>query len=501
MDNSPYYEDCGGAGAFISGLLDVYPNTQYRIIVGKRGVCESLGDSQDKWGGGGVGYLSNYVGCGGGGRSAIQAWEPLPNGTYQWQDIVVAGGGGGVHGYVESCEEGGGGAASWNSTGRRGGDQVQTTESSLLFVFGGLGYYCGGGSNTSGGQCPHPGGKGYGGDAITLLGSEYIGYGSGGGGGWYGGGGGATLSADLSAGGGGSSYIERLASPVGDEAPPDRYHQSPGTWSEFWDCGSGDGYHCGVGASARNGRVVMVALCVDPSSSATRTASRTATASATPSSTASPYPTPSVSPSPYDPLWLLLQPLAGRTYSSTTIATGEQAVTYQLKLFESLMKKNSSSSTDVRLGVFSGLRFIQSSPYNTRPPMCLGARRAALLFSGGDQCQPPAGGFRTSAKVFISCNSTSSAILGVAGAVSVEPDVDYDITTCTYTLHLWVGCTGNAIFSMICLPDESPTRAPTPSVSSSAILAGNIVNEQRYSRPRTVPVVGSFSVTGASLLP
>ncbi len=60
----------GGAGAYVTGLLNVSAGTTLRIIVGRAGLCSNSGNALDVNGAGGDGYASNcgYVGCGGGGR-------------------------------------------------------------------------------------------------------------------------------------------------------------------------------------------------------------------------------------------------------------------------------------------------------------------------------------------------------------------------------------------------------------------------------------------------
>ena len=180
----------GGAGATVSGLIDVVEGQVIEIRVGNSGGCPNGG-----YNGGANGGSANSTangGCGGGGASDIRI---APYGISD--RIVVAGGGGGMGG--GNTQAIGGNGACVN-----GGAGVSP------FGFGG-----GGGSAFAGGNGGPPwiGSGNYGGSGSLAQGGNgaidpcyNVGPGGGGGGGNYGGGGGGSdcfASGILGGGGGG----------------------------------------------------------------------------------------------------------------------------------------------------------------------------------------------------------------------------------------------------------------------------------------------------------
>ena len=171
----------GGAGAYVEGALEVFPDQKLVVVTGGGGPVHA---GNIAFGGGGSG---TYYGSDGGGRSAIQDANE--------NDLVTAGGGGGSYGYQ------GGSSTSYSGnviqlTAFAGASNVMTTSAS---TGGG-----GGGNITFGGRA---GTSPYG---PCSAGNKYqggIGNGNcacGGGGGYYGGGSG------FGAAGGGSSYLGNL---------------------------------------------------------------------------------------------------------------------------------------------------------------------------------------------------------------------------------------------------------------------------------------------------
>ena len=229
----------GGAGAYVSGVLAVTPNSSYTVITGQGGIYNDAA-GPDAYGGGG-GALQNYgneSNGGGGGRSAIRN-------VANTADLVDAGGGGGGGGgYTEIY---GGGAASWVGTANAG-----------------QGPYAGqGGSQGAGGQS---GGQGLIGAFGYNSGGLYQGsknnndYAGGGGGGYYGGGGGGANNprgsgppGTSSGGGGGSSYTGGISNATGANSP-NGYYTAPGQNITYYQTGVAQGNLTTGG----NGLVVII---------------------------------------------------------------------------------------------------------------------------------------------------------------------------------------------------------------------------------------------------
>ena len=247
----------GGAGAYLTGILNVFPGELLTIIVGQggRGISQSAANSgtTSAYGGGGAvltnGNGNSYGNGGGGGRSAIQRASA---------DIVTVGAGGGT-----GCSSGPGyttyfgGAGSYNGNGSDGGG-YNTTQSGK------------GGTLTAGGAAgPNqpsynnnatPGSKNQGGSGDAW---------SGGGGSGYYGGGGASDNGGFGngGGGGGSSYIDNLTS-VGGANSTDGY-SAPGTSVSFYQAGVAVGAYVGTASTATNGGnglvvVIPVSAAVPP---------------------------------------------------------------------------------------------------------------------------------------------------------------------------------------------------------------------------------------------
>lgn len=180
----------GGAGARVSGTIQVSPNATIQVLVGGGGRSSLLLEQT-------LYTTAYYLAGGGGGRSAILTSGGVP--------IAVAGGGGGAY----NNKAGNGGfdgedvPNSGGSLGARGGTQTH----------GGAGgsvddHHAQAGSRGQGGDAFAEGswafsveqssGRAYGGGGMAI-------YGGGGGGGFYGGGGGIGFS-----GAGGSSYTGGL---------------------------------------------------------------------------------------------------------------------------------------------------------------------------------------------------------------------------------------------------------------------------------------------------
>jgi hypothetical protein len=247
----------GGAGAYLTGILNVFPGELLTIIVGQggRGISQSAANSgtTSAYGGGGAvltnGNGNSYGNGGGGGRSAIQRASA---------DIVTVGAGGGTGvasgpGYTYFS----GGAGSYNGAGSDG-TGFTTTQAGK------------GGTLTAGGAAgPNtptynnnatPGSKNQGGTADAWSG--------GGGSGYYGGGGASDNGGYGSGGGGGgSSYIDNLTS-VGGANSTDGY-SAPGTSVSFYQAGVAVGAYVGTASTATNGGnglvvVIPVSAAVPP---------------------------------------------------------------------------------------------------------------------------------------------------------------------------------------------------------------------------------------------
>ena len=219
----------GGAGAYISGTLDVIPGQVLSILVGQGGRTTT-----QSYGGGGKGgtYSSGTWGTGGGGRSAI-----LLGGS----ELVTVGGGGGA-------------GAATSASGGYGGYTVGSP--GLVSAVGG-----GGGTLTSGGV------------AVTTnvylatngslhQGGDSISFGGGGGGGYYGGAGGAAyaqsgVSGDRTSGGGGGGGSSTPSSGswtlvVGSNSP-----NGQGTAPATTVSGYVSGVASGSGTTGGNGLVIL----------------------------------------------------------------------------------------------------------------------------------------------------------------------------------------------------------------------------------------------------
>jgi len=202
----------GGAGAYVSGKLNVTSNTDLTVIVGGKGLRASgTTAALGGFGGGGASGASNNVNSfaagSGGGRSSLQ----ITPGT----DAVTAGAGGGCgtgnSGQNDGSFGGGGGAPN----GSAGGDNNSGTQ-------GGPGGGKGG-TTTSGGAgttAVSPAVNSSAGSLYTASAGGSAAYaGGGGGGGYYGGSGGAgssnmTVLHAVGGGGGGSSFTTNLIAPV-----------------------------------------------------------------------------------------------------------------------------------------------------------------------------------------------------------------------------------------------------------------------------------------------
>jgi hypothetical protein len=205
-----------GKGGRVQATLSVTPGATLYIYVGGSGTNSAGGSvlAAGGWNGGGTGGNYSTSGGGGGGASDIRV-----NGTALTDRKIVAGGAGGFgfNGPYTAGGHGGGLKAQWagsaSSTGcvtsteasfLNDGDACETPGTSVNFGRGG--------SQTSGGDTPSTGDKGFPG-ALGIGGNGGTGSspcngpcpGGGGGGGYYGGGGGGA-----GPGGGGSSYTDPL---------------------------------------------------------------------------------------------------------------------------------------------------------------------------------------------------------------------------------------------------------------------------------------------------
>lgn len=224
------YVASGGAGAFVSGTINIASGTtSYTVIVGQGG---SPGGGSVTYGGGGRVTASGNTAGSGGGRSAIGS-------------IIAAGGGGGATATVNLTNGGGNGGGPNGTKGYIFGGTVWSGDGATTTAAG-----AGQGSGTAG-----SGSKG--GDGGGPNGA-----GGGGGGGWFGGGGGTGVSWNNldgpGVGGGGSSWhngtITNFTSMTGSfwGTNPTDPDYNPGI--------SGGGDNTGGGASGRggNGRVVII---------------------------------------------------------------------------------------------------------------------------------------------------------------------------------------------------------------------------------------------------
>ena len=217
----------GGAGAYVSGILNVTPGETLRIVVGLGGsVNTTTTATLDRGGGGAAGNPPNACSSGGG-RSAIQ--RGLDN------DIVVAGGGSGS-GWRQ------GAAATWFGTSGAG--------TSVNGANGG-----GGGTQTAGGAAGVVSGYSASTAGSKGQGGTGGGYASGGGGGWYGGGGGGVSPGNGGTGGAGSSYIDLLSSPSGQNGG---VPTAPATTSSYYGGGAAAGGQIGGPTTGGNGRIVLI---------------------------------------------------------------------------------------------------------------------------------------------------------------------------------------------------------------------------------------------------
>jgi hypothetical protein len=196
--------NCGGAGAFVSGVITIGTASNYYVVVGGGGGVRING-STAAGGYGGGGSSSHNGAAAGGGYSGIFITSSTPA---QANAIIIAGGGGGAGQDVVNQQGGSGGAIDPTSgsgiTAQAGGN-------------GGLNGYTGGGGGgygSGGGAGGVPtSGSGTGNSGTALQGGQgntaNNGYGGGGGGGYYGGGGGIFNGGGggSTGGGGGSSFV------------------------------------------------------------------------------------------------------------------------------------------------------------------------------------------------------------------------------------------------------------------------------------------------------
>jgi hypothetical protein len=212
-----------GAGAFVSGTVNVTPGATYSIVVGKNGNTNGTVRGTMAEGGGGAGSYSYF---GGGGFSGIFSGGSLVIGSL----VAIAGGGG---------------TASFGPRGGSGGVLTGGTGTSP-----GGGYPGTGGTQTAGGTTLP-------GTFTSTYGEQFFGgagriEGPGGGGGYYGGGGSDPRfqPGQLYAGsGGGSSYTGGFASILGtaDGATPNgsTTTQPGGTTNQYYVSPWGQGLQHG----------------------------------------------------------------------------------------------------------------------------------------------------------------------------------------------------------------------------------------------------------------
>jgi hypothetical protein len=219
-----------GAGAFVSGTVNVSPGATYSIVVGKNGNTNGTVRGTMAQGGGGLGQYSYF---GGGGFSGIFSGASLVIGSL----VAIAGGGG---------------TASFSRLGGSGG-----------VITGGSGSSTNGGYPGTGGT-QTAGGTTLPGTFTVTYGEQFFGgagriEGPGGGGGYYGGGGSDCRfqPGQLYAGsGGGSSYTGGFASILGtaDGVAPNgsTTTQPGGTTNQY--------YVAPWGAGLQHGYAVIVTL-------------------------------------------------------------------------------------------------------------------------------------------------------------------------------------------------------------------------------------------------
>lgn len=200
----------GGAGAEVTAMVGVNPNSTVYVEVGGNG---GNGNGVKAYNGGGAGSF----GAGGGGgasdiRTCAAASCPLTGDVSTDPRLLVAGGGG----EINTSNGGSGGNADYNSTNPpgNGGDGV-TCQSQAGETASGPGGAGATGSAAGGNGSAGQGGYGY----FSKNADMSVGAGAGGGG-WFGGGGGSlnqTLQGPFCGGGGGSgsSYATSLAFNVG----------------------------------------------------------------------------------------------------------------------------------------------------------------------------------------------------------------------------------------------------------------------------------------------
>lgn len=187
----------GGVGGHTYGEILLLNDTIYKIWVGGPGlICNSnVSGVYGGFGGGGLCGRTNlstsYVGSGGGLTGLFLNTVDHNN------SVLIAGGGAG--GSIESRPVNGG-----NGGGITGGPGEFNNYKP---VGQGGTQYAGGAAGTFSyhNTIPYPGGKLYGGNAVSNITQTYSG--GGGGSGYYGGGAGSTNNTSGSAGGGGSSFI------------------------------------------------------------------------------------------------------------------------------------------------------------------------------------------------------------------------------------------------------------------------------------------------------
>lgn len=225
----------GGAGAYVSGLIEVTPGELLRITVGTAGEPIN-GVTSEVTGGGGKGGPGASSG---GGYSAIARKDPS---TGQWTPIVLAAGGGAASYAYNFTRHGGPG--SHNGTAYRGGDLQQSIfaggELSLdpLAVGGGGASLVNGGrgvlqNKTAPGAAAASGSALQGGSFCPGC-SPVFKFGASGGGGLFGGGSGSA------GGGGGSSLMSNLLNAKGQTAKREAHwlaagRDDPGYLSGFGD--------------------------------------------------------------------------------------------------------------------------------------------------------------------------------------------------------------------------------------------------------------------------
>lgn len=223
------FNDYGGGGGYVNGVLNVTPGDVLKIIVGGGG---KTGMGPGAYGGGGAKSGGNAAfGARGGGRSAVRNAADT--------ELITAGGGGG-----------GGGSSQSNYAGAGGGG-------GYVGGYGNFGAYDGQpGTQTAGGAAGknintlctcggHPGSQFQGGAATTSD----NGYNGSGGGGYYGGGSGTDYGDG--AGGGGSSYTPEGGCTIGATD----FNAANNTDEDYKNLAGLGGQQ---GVNGKNGRVVLL---------------------------------------------------------------------------------------------------------------------------------------------------------------------------------------------------------------------------------------------------